>query len=410
MSRLRPTLIALGFFVAAGGAAGCASTHSPDTPAGREALNARVFDTVWRDTQRRYYDPGLHGVDWQVSRETYRPLALAAPDATGLYAVLRDMLGDLKDQHANAQSPASVINRELTRQRRAVLGLSLTPEDDGVWTIEDVREGSVADEARLQRGWRLVAMDGEPWRPDLLLTDGMPVALTLRDEAGGVRDLTLTPRTMDPLPLFTVSWLDHQTAVLRIEGFEPGLGAWMGQTLAQLPEEADLILDLRGNPGGRLAEAESLLACFLPRGQAWAVQRFRGQQPETLTVSSGCGEISEPYQNDLVVLVGPGSRSAAELTPAALQEAGRAVVVGEQTPGVVLISQEFRLPDEGKLSLSRADFTTTGRVRLEGRGVTPDIAAPISLDDRRAGRDPGMVAARRALDARAPAAAGDAAR
>ena len=81
----------------------------------------------------------------------------------------------------------------------------------------------------------------------------------------------------------------------------------------------------------------------------------------------------------------------------ALQEAGRAVVIGEKTPGVVLISQEFRLPDGGKLSLSRADFLTHGGHRLEGAGVTPDIVAPTSLNERRAGRDPGLEAAARAL-------------
>ena len=398
MLRFRPALIAFGLIAAGSALGGCATVMAaPDSPAARQALNARVFDTVWSETRRRYYDPGLHGLDWDASRQTYRPRALEADDADELYAVLRDMLGELKDQHANAQSPASVINRELTRTRRAVLGLLMTPEDDGVWKIEDIREGSVADEARLERGWRLMALDGESWRPDLILTDGVPVVLTLRDETGGVRDLTLTPRLMDPVPLFTTSWLDHDTAVLRIEAFEPGLGDWLGATLAQLPPETDLVLDLRGNPGGRLAEAEAVLSCFLPRGQAWAVQRFRGREPEVMHVDGDCGDRHTPFDNDLVVLVGPGSRSAAELTPAALQEAGRAVVIGEQTPGVVLISQEFRLPDGGKLSLRRADFLTHGGHRLEGNGVTPDILAPTSLDQRRAGVDPGLDAAIEAL-------------
>jgi carboxyl-terminal processing protease len=99
----------------------------------------------------------------------------------------------------------------------------------------------------------------------------------------------------------------------------------------------------------------------------------------------------------VVVLVDGNSRSAAELTPAALQEARRAVVVGAPTAGAVLISQETRLPDGGRLSLSRADFVTSGGVRLEKRGVTPDVAAPVTPEDRLAGRDPGLDAALAAL-------------
>lgn len=73
------------------------------------------------------------------------------------------------------------------------------------------------------------------------------------------------------------------------------------------------------------------------------------------------------------------------------------MVVGAPTAGAVLISQETGLPDGGRLSLSRADFVTSGGVRLEKRGVTPDIAAPLTLEDRRAGRDPGLDAAVAAL-------------
>ena len=89
--------------------------------------------------------------------------------------------------------------------------------------------------------------------------------------------------------------------------------------------------------------------------------------------------------------------SAAELTPAALQEAGRGLVVGEKTPGSVLIAQESDLPDGGRLTLSRADFVTVRGVRLEKRGVTPDIAAPRTLAQRRAGQDPALEAAIAAL-------------
>ena len=110
-----------------------------------------------------------------------------------------------------------------------------------------------------------------------------------------------------------------------------------------------------------------------------------------------CGDRDAPVANRVAVLVDRASRSAAELTPAALQEAGRAIVIGEQTAGAVLISQESGLPDGGRLTLSRADFVTRCGVRLEKRGVTPDVSAVTSFADLRAGRDPALDAAVAAL-------------
>lgn len=86
------------------------------------------------------------------------------------------------------------------------------------------------------------------------------------------------------------------------------------------------------------------------------------------------------------------------MTPAALQEAGRAIVVGEHTAGSVLISQDTVLPDGGRLTLSRADYITSGGVRLEKRGVTPDVVVARTIEDRRAGRDPVLDAAIDALN------------
>jgi carboxyl-terminal processing protease len=171
----------------------------------------------------------------------------------------------------------------------------------------------------------------------------------------------------------------------------------MGEQLEGLPPDTDIIVDLRSNPGGRLLEADAVLSCFLPDDMTWATRTSRAGRRSVLKTEGGCGDLAGPVANPLAVLVNGQSRSAAELTPAALQEAGRALVVGEQTPGAVLISQETSLPDGGRLSLSRADFVTAGGVRLEKRGVAPDLAAPATVEDRRAGRDPALDAAIAAL-------------
>lgn len=364
----------------------------------RARMNQRVFDRVWAEVRNQYYDPGLHGVDWNAARRTWRPVALTATDDRTLYRAIGDMLDLLDDDHAGAAPPAVARRQDTLRQRRAAIGVSLRPEPSGdAYLIEQVRPGSPAAEAGVAVGWRLVTGEGALWTPEQDIAEGRPVTLSLIDGEGAARPLTLTPRLMEPTPAFVADRSRPGVLVLTVDGFELGLGRWMGEQLENLPPETDVVIDLRGNPGGRLAEADAVLSCFLPRDRLWAARTGRSGRRVDLRTAGGCGDLDAPVGNDVAVLVDGNSRSAAELTPAALQEARRAVVVGAPTAGAVLISQETRLPDGGRLSLSRADFVTSGGVRLEKRGVTPDIAAAQSLEDRRAGRDPGLDAAVAAL-------------
>lgn len=390
------TVIALAGMSASATAGEPAVAAAPDRE--RARMNQRVFDQVWREVRREYYDPRLHGVDWNAARRTFRPLALAAPDDRALYRALGDMLALLDDDHAGASPPAAARRQARLRDRRPAIGVLLRPDRarDGDWVIEQVRADSPAAEAGVSVGWRL-RMDGDGWTPEQDVVEGRPVTLSLIDDDGDVRPLTLLPRLMEPRPAFVADRSRPGVLVLTVEGFEAGLGRWMGDQLSDLPPETDVVIDLRGNSGGRLMEADAVLSCFLPSDRAWASRTGRSGRPVLLRTGGGCGDLAGPVDNEVAVLVDANSRSAAELTPAALQEAGRAVVVGAPTAGSVLISQESLLPDGGRLTLSRADFVTAGGVRLEKRGVTPDIAAPSSLEDRRTGRDPGMAAALAAL-------------
>jgi carboxyl-terminal processing protease len=386
------------------GATTTTTTASPTQAApdhGRTRMNQRVFDRVWTEVRSQYYDPELHGVDWNAARRTYRPTALAAPDDRALYRTLGQMLDLLDDDHAGAAPPAVARRQDLLRERRAAIGVSLRPDNavEGSYVIEQVRAGSPAADAGVSVGWRLATDATSVWTPEQDVVEGRPVTLSLIDSEGTPRPLTLTPRIMEPQPAFVADRSRLGVVVLRIDGFEAGLGRWMGEQLAGLAPETDVVIDLRGNPGGRLMEADAVLSCFLPHDSVWAIRTPRSGRGITLKTGGGCGDLDEPVGNEVAVLVDGQSRSAAELTPAALQEARRAVVVGEPTAGAVLISQETRLPDGGRLTLSRADFVTSGGVRLEKRGVKPDVAARVSIEDRRNGRDPALDAAVAALSA-----------
>lgn len=393
-------LVATPAFASTSGTGATADPVAPSTSVSveRKRMNREVFDQVWGEVRTEYYDPHLHGVDWNAARRSFRPRALAAHDDRTLYAVLEQMLGLLDDDHAGAAPPAVARRQDAQYARRAAIGVTLRPDPahPGDYRIESVRSGSPADRAGVLDGWRLQTGEGL-WSPDQDVVEGRTINLTFVDEAGQSRPLDLTPVVLEARAPFVADRTRPGVVVLRVEGFEPGLGRWMGSELSDVTADTDVIIDLRGNPGGRLAEADAVLSCFLPRDQAWATRTPRSGRPVTLSTAGGCGDLPAPVSNSVAVLVDSDSRSAAELTPAALQEARRAVVVGERTAGAVLISQESRLPDGGRLTLSRSDFITSGGVRLEKRGVTPDMEAAVTREDRREGRDPALDAAIAAL-------------
>jgi len=370
----------------------------------RMRMNQRVFDQVWNEVRREYYDPHLHGVDWNAAQRTWRPVALAAHDDRTLYRSLREMLDLLDDDHARAAPPAVARRQDRLRERRAAIGLTLRADANNrdSYTVEQVRDGSPAAEAGVDVGWRLITGGAADWTPEQDVIEGRPVTLSFIDAEGASRLSVLNPRMMEPRPPFVADRSRPGLLVLKVEGFEQGLGRWMGEQLTGLAAGTDVVLDLRGNPGGRLVEADAVLSCFLPANRAWATRTSRSGRRIEMKTAGGCGSLTGPVANDVAVLVDDESRSAAELTPAALQEARRAVIVGASTAGAVLISQETRLPDGGRLTLSRADFVTSGGVRLEKHGVTPDVAVPGTARDRRTGRDEALEAAVVALAAPRP--------
>jgi carboxyl-terminal processing protease len=145
-----------------------------------------------------------------------------------------------------------------------------------------------------------------------------------------------------------------------------------------------VVLDLRGNPGGLLDEAVETASAFLDGGPVVSYTR-RGAAPVRLD-AVGTGDPAVP----LVVLVDGGTASAAEVVAGALQDRGRAVLVGSRTFGKGSVQEPRTLSDGSALELTIARYATPAGRSLEGVGLVPDI-------DIRPG-SAGSVAVRRALD------------
>ncbi|MCW5252751.1 S41 family peptidase [Streptomyces sp. SHP 1-2] len=272
------------------------------------------------------------------------------------------------------------------------VGLSARRERDGRIAISRVRAGSPADDAGIRAGDRLRSVDGEP-------ADGRPVtevvAALRGDTAGagagspvrlglerGARSWTETLRrarlSTEPV---TVGALADGVTVIEVSSFSKGVGDQLRTALARVPAGAGVVLDLRGNSGGLVAEAVTAASVFLDGGLV-ATYDVAGEQ-RALHARPG-GDLTRP----LVALVDGGTMSAAELLTGALQDRGRAVVVGSRTFGKGSVQMPSRLPGGSVAELTVGHYRTPSGHSVDGTGITPDLetdpAGPAALERARA--------------------------
>lgn len=200
----------------------------------------------------------------------------------------------------------------------------------------------------------------------------------------------------------SVQKLDDGVSHIRLGTFEHAPA--IDLALEALDEAGDggVVLDMRVNGGGFVEQEMRLLDRLLPEkllvGRRVGVER-------TVDSHTGAGK---KYSGPLVVLIGPGTASAAECVAAALQDHGRAPLLGRSTAGAVLTANTWPLPDGGGVVIAYQDFLRANGKRIEGIGVLPDIPVMQTNADVRAGRDPALERALQELrSARATAAAGN---
>jgi carboxyl-terminal processing protease len=145
-----------------------------------------------------------------------------------------------------------------------------------------------------------------------------------------------------------------------------------------------IIVDLRGNPGGYVADAVKIASQFIPSGTIVYQQDAAGAQTE---IQADPGGRATDLSIKVVVLVDKNTASAAEILAGALQARGRAVLVGQTTYGKGVVQEWLPLPNnDGGIHLTVARWLTPDKVWIQGKGLAPDVSA--TADGARAGTDP----------------------
>lgn len=324
-------------------------------------------------------------------------------DDTLIRGAINGMMSSLDDPFTSYVEPKSAARdtQDMSGSFEGI-GAVLTPHNrqtgEGVEILTVYKDGP-ADKAGLQRGDVFLEVDGTDVRDS---TTG-DVADIVRGPKGVPVNLTmLRPGQDDPITFSivrdTINIIDVSSTVLDGNVGYIALSSFNNQHLHdQLVEQLDalkqrgitsLVLDLRDNPGGLLTQAILVSDEFLSKGDI-VFQRARGVTQRLASADP------QAFSMPMVVLVNHNSASASEIVAAALQDNGRAKVVGETTFGKGVAQSVISLSDGGQLRYVSFEWLTPDRDNIQKKGVTPDVMAKdtrfpntISIDGR--GADPGQ--------------------
>ena len=271
-------------------------------------------------------------------------------------------------------------------------------------TVISPIKGSPADKAGLRSGDQIIAIDGvdmtgiapEEARQKVLGPGGTDVILTIfRKGTNAPFDVTIT-RAKIITPLVEYELREDGIAYIRLVTFgdtaDVELKNAINELLAQNPK--GLILDLRNNGGGYLEQGISVASEFLPKDKVVVYEKF-GDGELISYKSIGGGAATEI---PMVVLVNEGSASASEIVAGALQDYGRAKLIGTQSYGKGSVQSFIMLQnDEGAIGVTIALWLTPNERSIDKLGLAPDILVEFTEEDFAAERDPQLEAAAQTL-------------
>ncbi len=291
------------------------------------------------------------------------------------------MLSSL-DPHSSYLNPESYDGMKVqTRGKFGGLGIEVTMENGFVKVVAPI-DDTPAAKAGIQAGDLITHLDGEP-----------VLGLTLAEAVDKMRglvdtDLTLTIRRngeQEPLELtltraiITVQSVrgrleDDGILYVRISSFTEQTDSGLRKIIDTLKAEAGdnfqgLVLDLRNNPGGLLDQAIAVADDFLEKGE---IVSTRGRkQGDAQRYNAKPDDIINGMP--IVVLINGGSASASEIVAGALQDHGRAVVLGTKSFGKGSVQTIVPLQGNGAMRMTTARYYTPSGTSIQAKGIVPDI-------------------------------------
>jgi carboxyl-terminal processing protease len=355
-----------------------AARATPTFPTGASADEEQAFQVFWEA--------------WNLLKDEYYG---DLPDPQKMSrAAIRGVLETLDDKNTGLIEPdiSKILNEDASGEFEGI-GATIRINADNQLEIVRPFAGQPADKAGVKAGDLVIAVDGESIAGFSVYEAvgvirgpaGTTVKLTIV-RAGEVQPLEINvTRAKITIPIVQSKMLDGDVAYVSLFDFSSPASGQLESELRTLlaKKPKGLILDLRDNPGGYLQQAINVSDLFLDAG---VVASEKDKNGNGQTFRSGPNGIAQDIP--LVVLVNGGSASASEIVAGALQDRGRAKLIGETTFGKGSVQLPHTLSDGSELRVTIAHWFTPNGRQIQGTGLTPDIVVPLTADDVQANRDP----------------------
>jgi len=340
---------------------------------------------------------------WKIIHQYY--VDQPVNDTQLLQGAISGMVQSLGDAHTIYLSPQDYTNAT-TQLVGNYAGIGAYVDTSGkLLTITKPMPNSPAQKAGLLPGDQVIAVDGkdvtslipEAVRQKVLGAAGTVVKLTIqRPGQSAPFDVQITRATIT-IPSVTSKMLANNIAYIQIADFGDNTASDFKNQLALLlaHKPKGLILDLRDNGGGYLDAAIDIASEFIPSGVIVSEKSGNGKitphdaKPDGLATDKGL---------PMIVLVNAYSASASEIVSGALQDTGRAKLLGVTTYGKGTVQLWIPLSNnsknnQGAVAVTIARWLTPKGNTIDKKGLTPDIVVQMTPDDLKAGKDPQLDAA-----------------
>ena len=378
-----------------------ASWFGDVAPADALSPQRQLVAEAWRIVNRAYVDENFNGQNWWRLREQYLRRRMDTMEAA--YDTVDEMLGLLDEPFTRLLRPDAYRNLRVTTSGELTgvgLQIAFDPETKHLRTIAPIA-GSPAEAAGIEPGDYILNIDGVP--TDRLSLDeaatrmrgaiGTHVVLRVqRSLDRSIEDIDIT-RAAISIDAVVANLLTTDLApelklgYIRLSQFNATATESVAESIADLEDRGAnaYVLDLRSNPGG-------LLTAGIEIARLWL-------NDSTIVYTVNRQSILESYEAvhnaltdaPLVVLVNRGTASASEILAGALQDNGRALLVGDRTFGKGLIQSLFDLTGDAGLAVTVAKYETPNHRDINKQGIEPDYLVtdkPDTIADLGTDRDP----------------------
>lgn len=324
--------------------------------------NLEVFSNVLNLLQQHYVDP----IDVQEV----------------INGAINGMLTSL-DPHSSYMVPDDFKElQEETHGSFSGIGIEITIKD-GILSVVSPIEDTPAYRAGIEAGDQIIRIEEELTKNMTLMEavkklrgkKGTEVTISIhRAGWNELKDFTLV---RDEIPMHSVKTMELEPGLfyVRISNFQANTNRDFLKALRKQQKKEPLeglILDLRNNPGGLLDQSVKITDVFLDKG---VIVSTRGRDAEEDMVFEAQKD-ADLFEFPVIVLVNGGSASASEIVAGALQDHGRAIVLGTETFGKGSVQTIVPMPDGAGLRLTTARYYTPSGDSIQATGITPDIIVP----------------------------------